>query len=122
MVRWVTLIVYAALIFAVSSRPLPLDYVPRIPHFDKLMHLAAYGVMAMLCFRVFWQDREHPAPGWVLILAAVLTTVYGAVAEFHQIYVPRREFDWLDIAANGVGAALAVALWEPLTRRYAWLK
>jgi len=41
--------------------------------------------------------------------------------EFYQDLVSRH-FDWLDMAANGVGAALAAALWEPLTHRYDWLK
>lgn len=121
LIRWAVFLLYAGVIFLVSSRPIQLGYVPRIPHIDKLAHLVAYALMAMLCFRALWTDREHAVPLWVLIFVAVLTTAYGAAIECYQDMVARN-FDWLDMAANGVGSALAAALWEPLTQRYDWLK
>jgi len=120
-VRWLMLIAFGGLIFVLSSRPLPAEYVPPIPHFDKLAHCVAYGLLAMLCFRAFWLKTGRSAPIWVLLLGASVATAYGALEEFHQIFVPTREFSWLDMIADGVGAALAAALWEPLTHKYAWL-
>ncbi|HUW55357.1 MAG TPA: VanZ family protein [Planctomycetota bacterium] len=119
--RWVGFLGYAALVFVASSQPIPPAYVPRIPHIDKLAHLAAYGVFAMLCFRAVWPDREQPVPFWVLVFAVGLATAYGAGMEFYQELVSR-QFDWVDMASNAVGAALAAALWEPVTRRFDWLK
>lgn len=118
--RWLVFVVYAGLVFLVSSRPIPPAYVPRVPHIDKLAHLVAYGLFAMLCIRAVWPDRERPAPFWVLVFAVVLATAYGAGMEFYQDMVSRH-FDWIDMGANGVGAALAAALWEPLTQRFDWL-
>ena len=120
-VRWVILVACAGLLFLGSSRPIPPEYVPRIPYIDKLAHLVAYGLLAMLCFRALWPAREDPAPLWVLIFGAALATAFGAAMEFYQDVVSR-QFEWLDMAANGVGAALAAALWEPLTHRYDWLR
>jgi len=120
-VRWGILLACAGLLFLGSSRPIPPEYVPRIPHIDKLAHLVAYGLLAMLCFRALWPVRDDAAPLWVLLFGAALATAYGAAMEFYQDLVSRH-FDWLDMAANGVGAALAAALWEPLTHRYDWLK
>ena len=121
-VRWAVLFAYAGLIFLGSSRPLPAEYIPRIPHIDKAMHFVAYGILAMLSFRALWPDAEAPVPAWVLVLGAALATVYGAADEFHQVFVPTRAFSFFDMAANGAGAAVAAALWEPLGRRYRWLR
>lgn len=122
LMRWAMVLAYAGLIFVISSRPIPPEYVPRVRHFDKLLHVIAYGLLAMMCFRALWPNVEQPMPFWVLALGAVMTTVYGALEEFHQSFVPARECSLWDMAANGVGAALAAALWEPLTHRYHWLK
>ena len=120
-IRWVTFLAFAGLLFLASSRPIPVDLVPRIPHIDKLAHLVAYGLFAMLGFRAMWPDRERPAPLWVLVFAAALVTAYGAGMEFYQD-LTSRQFDWMDMAANGAGAALAAAVWEPLTHQLDWLK
>jgi VanZ family protein len=120
--RWVVLFAYAGLIFFLSSREIPPGYLPPIPHIDKLAHLIEYALLAVLCFRALWPDPEHPTPFWVLILGVVLTTVYGAADEFHQYFIPTREFSWLDLAADGVGAAIASALWEPVTGKFRRLR
>jgi VanZ family protein len=76
----------------------------------------------MLCFRALRPGGTPPAPMWVLLAGVVLATVYGAVGEFHQQFVPTRECDVWDMAANGAGAVLAAVLWDPLTRRYEALR
>jgi len=116
------MLAWGGVIFLVSSRPIPVDYIPRVPHLDKAMHAAVYGVLAVLTFRAFWPTRARPTPVWVLLLGVVLTTAYGAAEEYHQMFVPTRDFDVWDMAANGLGAAVAAALWEPLTTRYPKLR
>jgi len=120
--RWVVLFAYAGLIFFLSSREIPPAFLPPIPHIDKLAHVLEYGLLAVLCFRALWCERGRPTPFWVLILGVVLTMVYGAADEFHQYFIPTREFSWLDLAADGVGAAMASALWEPVTGKFRWLR
>jgi VanZ family protein len=121
-IRWAAALVYAVLIFILSSHPIPPGFVPRLPYFDKLVHFLAYGLLAVLLFRALWPDESRPIPLWLLVLGVVLATVYGAAEEFHQNLVPTRECDWLDMAANGAGAAVAAAAWEPLTATFRWLK
>jgi VanZ family protein len=121
-IRWGTLFAYAGLIFYVSSREIPPGLVPAIPHMDKIAHAVEYALLGAFCFRALWCVPESPTPLWVLVLGVVLSTVYGASDEFHQYLVPTRECSWSDLSADGVGAAIAAALWEPLTGRFRWLR
>jgi VanZ family protein len=120
--RWGELFAYAGLIFYVSSREIPPGLIPAIPHIDKAAHLVEYAILAGLLFRALWPDVERPTPTWVLVLGVVLSTVYGAADEFHQYFVPTRECNWTDLAADGVGAAMAAALWEPVTGKFRRLR
>lgn len=113
--RWLVVFAFGALVYYCSDRP-AWDIVPRLfPHSDKVMHFLSYGLFAMLIFRALWVDDTRPASTGVLVLGVILATVYGVSDEFHQTFVPGREFSWLDMAANGAGASVAAALWEPLT-------
>jgi len=120
--RWVLLFAYAGLIFFVSSREIPPGLVPPIPHIDKVAHVLEYALLAALAFRALWPDTGRPTPLWVLVAGVALAVVYGAADEFHQYFVPTRECDWADLAADGVGSAIAAAVWEPLTSKFRWLR
>jgi VanZ family protein len=122
LLRWSSLIVYAVVLFLVSSRPLPEMPLPPIWHLDKVVHAGAYALLAMLCFRAFRGDSDAPTPMWVLLLGVVIATLYGAAQEFYQDTVPYRTFDWIDLISNGVGACIAAVAWEPLTARHRWLR
>ena len=120
--RWLVVFGFAALIYYCSSRPAWEVIPPLFPHFDKVLHFISYGIFAMLIFRALWADDTRPASTGVLLLGVSLAMIYGVSDEFHQAFVPGREFSWLDMAANGAGAAVAAALWEVLTAFFPWLK
>lgn len=72
---------------------------------DKLVHLTLFGVQAMLGRR--WaRAASLRAPG---LWALAATVAYGALTELLQLHVPGRDGDLFDLAADGIGAALAVA-------------
>jgi VanZ family protein len=103
--RWAPAIVWAAIIFALSS----LSAVPAPPGglTDKHVHLIVYGVLGAL---LVWglTDRSLARTTWRTVAAAVvLATVYGASDEWHQSFVPGRFVSALDLAADGAGAAIA---------------
>ncbi|HUU43612.1 MAG TPA: VanZ family protein [Planctomycetota bacterium] len=114
--RWLAVFAFASALFIASELPPPQIAIAPFPYFDKLLHVAAYGVLAMLLFRALWADETRPTPTAVLVLAVVLATLYGVSDEFHQIFTGR-EFDVWDMAANGLGAAAAAALWDPITAK-----
>ncbi len=70
-----------------------------LPMLDKVAHALLFGVLAALL-------RYAGASGRTAFVAAV---AWGGVDEAHQAFVPGRTPDLADLAADAVGAALAVA-------------
>lgn len=97
---------YAALVFVLSVMPTGPSVAP--PHLDKLIHLCKYLLFAWLLMRAIRATRmTEPEYGlWAWIYA----TSYGLLMEMVQAMIPWRSADWLDAAANAVGAALGVWL------------
>ena len=113
---WGPVVACMAGIFWLSSQPKPPDilwlsrmlgkmlFINHQDHSDKLKHLAAYAVLGAL----IWRALTRRNPKWWQVAATVaLATAYGLTDESHQIYVPGRSFDLLDLSADAVGAALA---------------
>ena len=88
---------------------------PRIPHFDKVVHFAVYGLLATLVCR---QGRGWRAAGWTVLVVSV----YGASDEWHQSYVPGRSTELADWMADTAGAALAVGAYVRWDRYRRWLE
>lgn len=107
LVRWAPAVLWAALIFTLSS----ISGLPAPPGglTDKHAHLITYAV---LCACLVWglTDRAPARTTWAIAAAAVvLTALYGASDEWHQSFVPGRETSRLDLAADTAGAVLAAA-------------
>ncbi len=113
--RWGLALAWMALIFFLSAQP-DLPH-PESSWLDLLIssgaHLFFYGVLALL---LGWA-LGGSAPG--LIVAFGLTLLYGISDEVHQAFVPGRHPDALDLANDGLGAAVALAGWLLLRRRLA---
>jgi len=82
---------------------------------DKFAHI---GIFALLALLAAW-GLDRAFPHWprsrALLLALLLTVAYGASDELHQRSVPGRTPDVMDVAADGLGAGVAVAgfgLWR----------
>ncbi|HEU4384666.1 MAG TPA: VanZ family protein [Anaeromyxobacteraceae bacterium] len=101
-------ILYAALIFGLSSLSSPQDLLPQeLLGFDKALHLGEYAALGALLARALSGGDRSPARAflWALLLGAI----YGVSDELHQALVPGRDasaFDWIaDAAGTGLGAA-----------------
>lgn len=102
---WAPVVAYMALIFGLSSITQPPDLPAELS--DKTGHLALYFGLSALLVRALaggWRERVTPI---VACLAVVMATVYGVTDEVHQHFVPPRQMDAWDIAADAVGASLA---------------
>lgn len=108
-------VAWAILIFIASSIPQDAFPASRLFSQDKLIHAAVFGVLALLVFRGL-RMRKPAAPVFSAVwLTMVISTLYGALDEIHQLYVPGRSCDVFDLLADALGAALVVAgafLWE----------
>lgn len=99
---WAALAIYSLLIFIGSS--IPGDRVRLDEHgIDKLLHAGEYLIHSLL---LFISLRFIPKIGRsaVFWLAAAGSSLYGLSDEIHQMFVPLREFDLLDILSDTSGA------------------
>ena len=111
---WLPVILYCLLIFLQSSQPSP-ERLPQFPLADKLVHFLGYGILGLLFIRAFQTTRLRPAACIILsILAAIL---YGISDEIHQIYVPTRHSDPMDMIANTLGSIFGVLVGFSLMRK-----
>ena len=84
------------------------DWLNRIS-FDKLVHIAVFGLLAVLfCwpFNKSGLSRRERLQYFIKISMAV--SIWGLAIEFIQkFFIPGRSFDLLDWAADSIGALLA---------------
>jgi VanZ family protein len=98
---------WAGLLFWESSQANPFPFLPSslLSH-DKLLHLAAYAVLGALLAGAL---AARLGTGRAVGLAVALAAAYGATDEWHQSYVPGREADPADWAADAAGAVLGAS-------------
>jgi len=95
-------------IFALSS----ISDVPGLPGgmSDKTAHGLLYAGLGLLLVRALAGGRPTMVGASTVVLAILIAVVYGLSDETHQLFVPGRQFDLRDLAADGVGAAVAAGL------------
>ena len=120
--HWIPFAAWAALIFALSSIPgydLPpapslLEYIKGWIQPDKSVHLLLYGGLAWLCLRAL--VLEHPSRNlWkAAFMTTLVTSVYGATDEWHQLLTPGRSCEFFDWVSDTSGGAIAVIVAAPI--------
>lgn len=104
------LVGYAGLIFVGSSITVEGDQaLLGFPGADKLLHALEFGLFYFLCWKVF---RKHRA-----VASLVLTAIYAASDELHQVFVATRQASFIDWLADIAGAGFT-ALSIMLVLRY----
>jgi len=81
----------------------------------KGAHLTEYAILAMLLWRAIRKPVRgdtRPWQGSQARFALLLTAIYAATDELHQIFVPSRQASFLDVLIDTTGGALGlVTLW-----------
>ncbi len=107
---WIPSILYASLIFYLSSHPSP-DAARWWPIIYKLkiIHVIEYGVLYLL---FWWAAIKTTSFNGIepFLLAFSMTVLFGLTDEFHQIFVQGRTARFEDVFADGVGACVAQAI------------
>ena len=115
---WVPIAAYMVVIFGLSS----VSSVPPLPGgmSDKEAHSLLYSGLGALVVRALARGGWVGVRPFALAGAVAVAVLYGLTDEFHQLYVPGREFDLHDLAADGIGAgAAAAAIWAwSIIRRF----
>jgi VanZ family protein len=109
----VPLILYCIFIYIQSSLPAPFE-IPEVAHFDKLLHLGAYGVMAILFYRTYLSGWPQALKRTLIWASVISTALYGLSDEIHQYFVPERSADPLDWLADAVGGAVGAVIYQRL--------
>jgi VanZ family protein len=99
---------YWVLLFAATHYP-RVRIPGEIPHGDKLIHFAAFGLLALL-FWQFGKARGPLGPRFVWIAAAILIP-YAGLDEWLQQFVGRFT-DLMDFIANTAGIVAVLAVLE----------
>lgn len=98
-VAQILLVGFMAWVFYAALGPAPEG--PEIPHLDKLMHALCWGFMAALCL-VAYPGKWRTALG--------VSAAHGGLTEVMQgTLVQGRSAEWLDWAADLLGAVIVVA-------------
>ena len=115
---WAPVVLLLAHEFWLSSRTgaeLP-SFGPSFAQKDKVEHVAYFFLTGLLAVRAarFGERWSRGKTAAVLLVGAVL---WGCSDEFHQSFVPSRDVEAADVAADVAGVALAVALGEGILKR-----
>ena len=89
-------------------------------HFDKLIHVAVYGLVATAFCRIGFDPRR---PWRAVLYGTTMAVLFGMADEARQYLNPARYFEWADVAADFSGAliaTLAYAHWPFYRRLLEW--
>jgi len=106
---------YMAVIFIVSSIPGDKNanshnFIACInPNIQNFLHLPVYGILS--CLWLCTLKNKFPFK-ISIILALIITIVYGIFDEFHQSFVPGRCASLTDITLNTFGAILGAIIYN----------
>ncbi|MCL6458656.1 MAG: VanZ family protein [Gorillibacterium sp.] len=100
-------------IFFFSSRTGD-DLNTLLPFFQKILpglegfnwgHFVAYFLLGLT---FLWAVTDGSFSLLAKVIAVILCLLYGLTDEFHQMFVPERASDWLDIRNDVIGGTLAM--------------
>jgi VanZ family protein len=104
-------LVLAVILYAtLASHPLPDDSLPLIPYLDKWIHaIMMGGFVGAIAFDWKRADRSRQLTFKVMMIIGVCVMIFGASDELMQLLANNgRSGEWLDLAADIVGALVAV--------------
>ena len=102
-VYWIPVFVYMMAVFYISS--LTSSEIPGSGGIDlSFLHIGEYFILSLLIFRALGYYKIDKKKR--ILLSILLSFLYGITDEIHQIYIPGRTFDFLDMIFNLVGSSL----------------
>ncbi len=108
---WAPVVLYMGIIFFASHQS---DVSIPAGLTDKQSHSLAYTLLGVLFVRALAGGLGERVSLRTALLGIVLTTVYGASDEFHQMFVAGRSPEVYDVYADALGGAIgacACVLW-----------
>ncbi len=111
---WSPVVFYAFVIFVLSAQPG--KYIPELfPGADKLLHFLEYFPFGFLVLRAFVKGSNMAFGREALLMSIFVIMLYSLSDETHQLFVPGRQFDLIDMFFDTAGASAG-------SYSYRWLK
>jgi VanZ family protein len=115
------LILYWIILLIATSLPAP--DLPDVWGSDKLKHFLAYAVLALLLnLALLVQDKHSLSSKKAAFLTLGICFLYGLFDEIHQMFIPGRSAEGLDLAADITGALTGVLVVFFIIRRENFIK
>ena len=89
-----------------------INYVDNI--LREMMHFIEYFILVILlinCFNQYKIDRK-------ITISIMISFIYIVSDEIHQIFVPGRAFEYLDIGLDLSGAILGIFIFNTIYKKY----
>ena len=99
---WLPVAAVAALIFSASSLP-GRDIPSLFPLQDVFFHGTIYGILAWFFKRALHKTYPRLTTVTLVLVTACFIFIYGASDEFHQLFVPGRSCDIMDLLVDMAG-------------------
>ena len=115
---WLPLLLWMSAIFFVSAQP-SAD-IPDAGQWDLLVkkgaHFVAYGILAVLAFRVVNRGKRP------FLTAFLISVLYAMSDEYHQTFVAGRNGTMVDVLIDASGAAFALWLLAQNKLNLKWMR
>lgn len=109
--RAVPMLLCMGTIFFLSHQPGENIDLPLFPGFDKIAHLAVYGVLSWTVILAFSAEIRERRKSLVFAAALVIPIIYGISDEYHQSFIAGRSSELGDLVADGLGPLLVSLIW-----------
>lgn len=97
-IHWITIVILTSL---------PSDSLPSSGLDDKIEHIIAFFVLSFFIYFNFnYQERHLILRKYSFLFTILFASLYGAVDEFHQLFIPGRSCDFLDWVADFIGVII----------------
>jgi VanZ family protein len=110
--RWLPFVAFTAFVACViasantGTMPRVFAWIGRQPFGDKIAHFVLIGTITFLLDHAL-AGRRVTIGRWRVGLALLLVAVVMTIEEFSQLWIPGRDFELGDLAANYAGIAVA---------------
>ena len=106
-IAWTLTVGYMLLIFLISSIPYIVQPGPLGSREAPIVeHVIEYSVLGFLLLGSFSSTKRTRKQ--IIFLAVSVAILYGISDEIHQLFVPGRYCDIIDVVANSLGSVIGV--------------
>jgi len=110
-------IVFIAFLTLIPGKALPqIDW--NFLSLDKIIHITIFSIMTFLGCVSFRNDADLKRTFIPVLIGLFIAILYGTFLELMQSFIPDREFDYADLAANTGGSVVGVAFFLFFTLKY----